>query len=375
MLFEATRLDAKEQEVLKKIEDLKSQLGYALQTPRRWYGLLRRISLAKAVRGSNSIEGYHVSKDDAVAAVVGEEPLDAARETWDAVVGYQRAMTYVLQLADDPYVRYSTDLLRSLHFMMLEHDIEKSPGQWRPGFIQVVDEERGQPVYEAPDAAQVPALMEELVVALNQPTTHEPPMIRAAMAHLNLTMIHPFRDGNGRMARCLQTLVLVREGTTASQFCSIEEYLGHRQNTRAYYDVLAEVGRGRWSPSRDTRPWIRFCLTAHYRQAMTVLRRTKEMSRIWERLEATVKQRGLPERMILALTDAALGYRIRNPRYRSVAEVSDQVASRDLKKLVDAGLLVAQGAARGRCYTASDVIKQIREECREAKILDDPFAV
>jgi len=85
------------------------------------------------------------------------------------------------------------------------------------------------------------------------------------MAHLNLVMIHPFRDGNGRMARCLQSLVLARGGVLSPMFMSIEEYLG--RNTHNYYNVLAQVGGGSWQPERDTRPWIRFILTAHLRQA------------------------------------------------------------------------------------------------------------
>ena len=57
-------------------------------------------------------------------------------------------------------------------------------------------------------------------------------------------------------------------------FMSIEEYLG--RNTQKYYDVLAEVGRGSWQPGNDARPWIRFILTAHLRQARTMLRRVRE---------------------------------------------------------------------------------------------------
>ena len=89
------------------------------------------------------------------------------------------------------------------------------------------------------------------------------------MAHLNLAMIHPFKDGNGRMARVLQTLVLARERAGRPEFSSIEEYLG--RNTDAYYAILQQVGQGRWNPHRDALPWVRFCLIAHYRQAATLL--------------------------------------------------------------------------------------------------------
>lgn len=106
-------------------------------------------------------------------------------------------------------------------------------------------------------------------------------MLRAAMAHLNLVLIHPFSDGNGRMARCLQTLVLARAGVLDPTFCSIEEYLG--RNTDAYYAVLAEVAGGSFQPARDARPWIRFNLTAHFRQATTTLQRQREIALIWGR--------------------------------------------------------------------------------------------
>lgn len=373
MLFQIPDFDSQEQEVLARIEELKRTLGYAVSaTSRRWYGVLRRVTYARAIRGSNSIEGYVVSVDDAIAAAEGGEPLEAGAAAWEAVKAYQTAMTYVMQLADDPHFAYSTALLRSLHFMMLQYDLARRPGRWRPGSIFVRDDERGEIVYTGPEATLVPELTEELVAFLNQSPSEVPGIIKAAMAHLNLVMIHPFSDGNGRMARCLQTLVLARTGVLAPPFSSIEEYLG--QNTQAYYDVLAEVGGGSWHPERDARPWIRFCLTAHYRQASTLLIRTREIQRLWDALEVEIKKHGLPERTLFALADAAMGLRVRNATYRPIADISDQVAGRDLKTLAETGLLVAQGERRGRFYVASDLALKIRAETREQRRIEDPFA-
>jgi Fic family protein len=200
-------------------------------------------------------------------------------------------------------------------------------------------------------------------------------MVRAAMAHLNLVMIHPFRDGNGRMARCLQTLVLARQGVLTPDFCSIEEYLG--RNTPAYYDVLSEVGGGRWQPDRDARGWLRFCLKAHYRQARTLLRRAEEAEQRWEALEAEASRRGLSERTIAALFNAALGYRIRNATYRAQADVSELVASRDLRALVEAGLLEPRGERRGRFYLRSAALAEVEASIRieRSEDGDDPFQV
>ncbi|MGA3042563.1 MAG: Fic family protein, partial [Bryobacteraceae bacterium] len=138
-----------ELEVTSRIEELKQRLKYAVQTPKRWAGLLRRALFARAIMASNSIEGFNVTVEDAIAAVEGDEPLDAADADWRAVCGYRSAMTYVLQLAEDAHFRHSGDFLRSLHFMMLEYDLSKHPGRWRPGPIQVVDENKKEIVYRA----------------------------------------------------------------------------------------------------------------------------------------------------------------------------------------------------------------------------------
>ena len=74
---------------------------------------------------------------------------------------------------------------------------------------------------------------------------HDSVVVAAAMAHLNLTMIHPFKDGNGRMARALQTLVLAREAWFTRSFPASRNGVG--RNTQDYYDVLADVGQGEWN--------------------------------------------------------------------------------------------------------------------------------
>src|SRR4051794_13808040 len=112
MIFQAPALNPRDHAVIARIGDLKRDLSHAVsRTPKRWLGSLRRVTFARAVRGSNSIEGYNVEVDDAIAAAEGEAPLDAEQEAWAAVRGYQLAMTYVLQLADDPHFSYSADLL------------------------------------------------------------------------------------------------------------------------------------------------------------------------------------------------------------------------------------------------------------------------
>lgn len=375
MLFAMPALTTLDLEVIERVLDLRRELRFALAARRRWTGALRRVALAQAIQGSNSIEGYHVSLTDAVAAAGGDAPLEAQEDAvaWQAVTHYRQAMTYVLQLSEDQHFRYSPELIKSLHFMMVAYDLSAHPGRWRPGEVYVHDTATGEAVYEGPDASEVPGLIDELTDALNR-EEDAPALARAAMAHLNLAMIHPFKDGNGRMARCLQSLVLVREGILAPEFASIEEYLG--AHTRDYYDVLAQVGGGRWEPERDATPWLRFCLTAHFRQARTFLRRNVEAGRLWTTISDRVEQAGLEDRAVGPVFVAALGTRLRNETYRRVAEVTTSTAGRDLKALVGAGLLEAHGEKRGRYYTASAEVREHRLSARErirAEDRSDPY--
>src|SRR3954447_17327511 len=380
MVFQTPPLREDDLEVLALLADQRDRLRDRMAEPRRWSGTLRRMAFARAVQGSNSIEGYNASLDDVVAAVEEEPTLGAEEETQQALTGYRDAMTYVLQIANDHTLEVDEGLLKSLHFMMLKYDLKKNPGRWRPGPIFVHREAIDEIVYEGPPSEEVPSLISEMLRDLDR--EDDPVLVKAAMAHLNLTMIHPFSDGNGRMARCLQTLVLARERVVAPVFSSIEEFLG--RNTEAYYHVLEDVGAGAWHPERDARPWVRFCLRAHYLQAITTMRRREEIERLWNGCIELTERNRLSERCAAGLMDAALGVRIRRKVYRSSAEaatgegISDLTASRDLKAMVDTGLLEAVGERKARYYLAAEVLTQLREEIRSKRppeSADDPFAL
>lgn len=369
MIYQPPEIGVPEQAALERIEELRQQLRFRVAEPRRWLGSVRRVLSARAIQGSNSIEGFEVSVEDALAAVEGSEPSEASERDWLAVLGYRRAMTYVLQLAQDSHFEYSPALIRSLHFMMTEHTLEASPGLWRPGPIWVRNDATGEIVYTAPESEEVPPLIDELVRQL-EGYDELPPTVRGAMAHLNLVMIHPFRDGNGRMARCLQTLALARDRILSPEWMSIEECLG--ANTQAYYDILAEVGEGTWRPEGDAGPWVRFCLQAHFAQAEIVLRRVRESERLWVAVDELREARGLPERVVSTLFDAATGLRVRNASHRrnvelnELTEISHQVATNDLGAMVKAKLLAKRGTKRGTYYEATDELLLAARKTKDA---------
>ena len=370
-LYNAPSLSSEDDVVLGEIHRMRKDLRHILRTPRRWEGSLRRSALARNIRGSNSIEGYDVAEDDAAAAIDGEEPFTADEKTFLEIQGYRQALGYVLAMSDADYATFDTTELRAMHYMMLSHDLSKSPGRYRKGPIYVHDERNDKVVYEGPDATEIPALMEALVASLH--TGHgDDPIVRSAMAHLNLVMIHPFRHGNGRMARALATLVLTRSDIAEPEFSSIEEWLG--ANTDEYYSALAHTGHGSWRPRDDAHLWLTFNLRAHHMQAQTVARRAAEAAATWAELDQLAAEHGLQDRVIDAMFDAVLGYRIRRGGYIKRALVTEQTATRDLAALTAADILTAHGTGRGRHYVAGPVLREIGERRRAAREpVRDPY--
>ncbi|MBF5081482.1 Fic family protein [Quadrisphaera sp. INWT6] len=370
-VFQTPDLDLDDHAVIEEVHAVRLAMAASLRAPRRWTGGLRRTTQARAIQGSNSIEGYSITDQDAVAAVDDDQPLTADQRTWAEILGYRRVLTYVLGMAPSDGFRVDAMTLRSMHFMLLEHDLPKGPGQFRPGAVYVHDDSAGRTVYEGPPSDLVPGLVDELVEDLDRDRQQDP-LVRGAMAHLNLVMVHPFKDGNGRMARALQTLVLAQDRVLEPTFSSIEEWLG--SNTADYYRVLAVTGRGAWNPGNDAHLWLKFNLRAHHMQAHTLRSRIAEAEQLWERLDALVAQHHLPERVADALFDAARGLRVQRPTYVKRLELEERTATRDLARLVDAGLLTARGQTRGRYYLAGEGLTAAYNEVRSGRrTLEDPY--
>jgi Fic family protein len=316
---------------------------------------VRTYLTAHAVAASNSIEGFKVSTIDVEDLIAGESDVDVSEENRQETLAYQRMMTYIQTLHDVPDFAYSKGFLNSLHWMLQghRHTSRKPAGQWRRGPVYVTDARNPSvAAYTAPDADAVPDLMAELVDWLNtDDDTH--PLARAAMAHLHLVSIHPWPDGNGRMSRSLQTLLIAREGVLAPEFSSIEAWLGLSLNTWEYYRELASRG-ATYQPDQDVSSWIRFNLTAYHQQAQTVHKRLDRSSQVWRLLAAFAERNDLDERVVSALHDVAVAGRVRRSRYEQAEGLSLQQAQRDLRDLVTARILAPVGRTRARYYQAGE---------------------
>ncbi|MFD8998170.1 Fic family protein [Streptomyces abikoensis] len=290
----------------------------------------------------------------------GEREVDASEENKAETLACRQAMVYIQSLHDVTDFRYGKELLNALHWMLQGHHHPlKTAGRWRKTRIRItVPGGELTTDYEGPDQELVPGLMTELVDWLNEGDLDSHLLIRAAMAHLNLVKIHPWSDGNGRMSRSLQTLLIARGGVLAPEFSSIEEWLGMPGNTWEYYKVLREVGGPVWSPERDTLPWIKFNLLAYHQQAQRVQSRVDRSNECWMRLMDAAEAGGITERQVTALHEVAMTGRVRRSRYEKAEGLNTQQATRDMQALTRAGLLTPVGQTKGRYYVAGPVFPQ-----------------
>jgi Fic family protein len=342
---------------LNELDHLRRTLGQQSHRPARWMGTLRRLLQASVVEGSTSIEGFHVSAGDALALLGGQEQAQPGEDDRLAIACYGRAMDHVAAMAHDPAFRWLDRVILDLHFDACWFQPQASPGLWRTGPVGITGGD-GRLVYQGPDAEQVPGLMAETAQWLSEGDLDAHVVVRAAMAHLHVISIHPFRDGNGRVARIVQSLVLARDGHMSSEFGSIEEYLG--ENTPAYYAALQEAHGERYQPDCDTTEWVSFCVNAHLAQARRRLAQIEAAGARWSLLEDLVARRGWPERMAIALEQSLIGGSTRT-LYSGEAEVSLATASADFRRLVDAGLAVQRGQGPTTRYYASDELRNAVE--------------
>lgn len=353
MIFSVPRLTPQLQVQLDELNELRESLGHEVTTRSRWMGSLRRAVRATSIESSTSIEGFSVSPQEALALTSGRRMADQEDEDRQAVASYARAMDHVGTMAIDPSFQWVDRVILDLHFDACHFQREKDPGLWRTGPIGVTAAD-GSLEYRGPDADAVAGLMDEVVAWLAEGDLAADVVVRAAMAHLHVVSVHPFRDGNGRAARIVQSLVLARGGLGSPEFFSVEEYL--RDHTQEYYAALRKTQGGSYRPERDAAGWVAFCLEAHIAQARQRLAQIEEAAARWEHLEEIVDGRGWPDRLVIALEQSLLGGTDRG-RYGEEADVSPATASADLRRLVDAGLLDQHGRARSIGYVAGDALR------------------
>jgi Fic family protein len=200
--------------------------------------------------------------------------------------------------------------------------------------------------YQALAAPLVPGAMEGFLLWFDGQTEGDL-ILKAALAHLWFVTIHPFDDGNGRIARALADLMLARSEDAAQRFYSMSAQISKER--QAYYDVLEETQKG----DLDVTKWLLWflgCLDRAFAEAETVLAAVMEKAAFWERYQrAPLNER--QRQMVNMLLDGFEG-KLTASKWAALTKRSQDTAGRDIEDLIKRGLLV-KDAAGGRSTSYS----------------------
>jgi len=204
---------------------------------------LRRDNRLRSIHASLAIENNSLSLDQMTDILNGKRVLGSPEEIREVRNAYE---AYEVLLTLNPYV--IKDLLAA-HRVLME-DLTKESGRFRSGGVGIFAEE--QLVHMAPPANRVPELLANLCSWAKETKTH--PLIKSSVFHYEFEFIHPFADGNGRMGRMWQTLILY-QWKPIFAWLPVETIIRKRQSE--YYDVL-----GACDKASDSGAFIEFMLYA-----------------------------------------------------------------------------------------------------------------
>lgn len=224
-------------------------------------------------------------------------------------------------------------------------------GAWRDGKagpMQVISGPIGgeKVHYEAPAADRMAGEMRAFLDWFNRETGDDP-VIKAALAHLRFVTIHPFEDGNGRIARAIADMALARSDRSSQRFYSMSSQI--RLERKDYYDALEATQKG----DTDITPWVAWflgCLDRAFDGAEATLATVLAAARFWE----THAGEAFNERQRVMLQRLLTGFegKLTSSKWALIAKCSQDTAGRDIDDLVSRGVLV-RDAAGGRSTSYS----------------------
>ena len=304
-------------------------------------GLSQQVeAVTQEIIGSSQIEGVTLNADSVRSSVarhlgletVGNERSDHYTE------GLVNAMMQATQAFAEPLTAERMFGWHAAFFPTGYSDGYKiTVANWRVGDepMQVVSGPTGKEKvhYVAPPSDMVPAMMKRFIAWCND-TNDTDPILRAAIAHLWFVTIHPFDDGNGRMARTITELMLARADNSSQRFYSLSAEI--MKQRKEYYDVLEQAQKG----AIDVTPWVLwFVKTLRNALAFSLQTtdRVLQKASFWSKHKETVlneRQR----KIINRLWDGFDG-KLTTQKYAKINHCSQDTALRDIQSLMEKGIL------------------------------------
>ncbi|MDD4777502.1 MAG: Fic family protein [Fermentimonas sp.] len=291
---------------------------------------------------SSRIEGTISTMDEIMQYEADDDGTASVQAKTDVIeiVLYQRALKNAQEILDSGY-QLTVNFIRQLHQQLLYagRGASKSPGEFKTSQNYLADKTNRKIEYLPIRPEHLEEGLEKLIRFSHESTL--PPLVKVAIIHLEFEALHPFKDGNGRIGRMLITLQLWLEKMLSQPYFYISDYFD--QHRAEYIQSMRNVSRtGNWNE------WIRFFLEAVRTQAISNLKISEEIQKLYEDMKqefiSLLSSKWNIEILDFLFTNPVF----RNNKFVKGIGIPNATAALIIKKLLDTGILVQKEEASGR---------------------------
>src|SRR3989344_8804505 len=313
-----------------------------------WEKKFQEDAIVRQVHHGTHLEGNALNISEAAQVVAGNEVIGRPRDIQE-VINYRNVIDYIDQLSSprEKNFEIDTDLLFKLHTLTTDRILPpEKVGKYRLGQVVIRNSQSGEISFKPPQSVEVPILMDEFLDWLDNHSADIHPVLTSGIAQYEMVRIHPFVDGNGRLARSVATLILYQKGYDIRRFFSMEEY--YDKNAVEYYKALQSV------PKRDgdLTVWLEYFCEGLAIELTRIKERIQKLSadiHLKEKLGG--KQIFLTERQIKIVEHLqTIGY-LQNKMFPQLFSIiSEDTSLREIADLIEKGILIKRGKTKGARY-------------------------
>jgi Fic family protein len=326
-----------------KIEAVEEVIRHAPLLP-LWEKRFQDEAIVRAVYHGTHIEGNRLGINEAKDVLLGKEVIGRPRDIQE-IINYRKVLEIIDEEAKKNIEKITEQLIKKLHRVVIDRILPpEDAGEYRKKQVVIRNSENGEITFRPPPAIEVPFLMREFFYWLNQTTSEQlHPVLKAGIAHHELVRIHPFIDGNGRVARVLATLILFLGGYDIRRFFSLEEY--YDRDSASYYANLQKATQG------DLTAWLEYFTYGTAYEFEKVKEKILKLSRDVKLKEKFGQQIFLTERQVKIIEYLQeVGY-LQNQQFATLfPDISEDTVLRDLKDLMQKGLIKKVGSTKSARY-------------------------
>ncbi len=301
-------------------------------------------AMLRTVHFGTHIEGNELDLSQAEKVIMGDNVVARQRDVQE-VINYRKVVEYIGDIKD---AKITEDFIKKLHEFTVRKILdEEKVGKYRKTQVVIKNSYTGKVSFRPPLSVAIPIQINDLIAFVNNPMEQDiHPVLKSGIIHYEFVRIHPFIDGNGRVARALSTLILSLEGYDIRRFFSLEEYFD--KEAERYYDSLQSVEKH----DGDLTKWLEY-----FTEGLAI-----ELSKIKDKVEKISIDGRLRQKLggkPLLLSDRQLkiveyiqetGY-LQNKAFESLFPmISEDTILNELKGLIKAGIIRKQGKTKAAKY-------------------------